>query len=99
MSVSVAVLGSAALGMALGFVLVTFTRRELAASVVRADTSDQVFPSDDQSPPRIVHSHWVVLAAVSGLLPAYVFSRVGWSPNAIHPSCCSSASSSSPTAI
>jgi leader peptidase (prepilin peptidase)/N-methyltransferase len=85
MSVSVAVLGGAALGIAVGFVLVPFTGRELAASVVRADASDHVIGPDDQSPPRIVRSHWVVLAAVSGLLPAYVLSRVGWSPNAIPP--------------
>ena len=85
MSMSVTVLSGAALGMAIGLALVPFTRRELAASVVRATASDHVGAPDDQGPLLITPVHWVVLAAVSGLLPAYVFSRVGWSPNAIPP--------------
>ncbi len=85
MSTSVTVLSGAALGMAIGLALVPFTRRELAASVVRATASDHVGAPDDQAPLLITPVHWVVLAAVSGLLPAYVFSRVGWSPNAIPP--------------
>ncbi len=39
----------------------------------------------DQSAPQISRSQWIALAAVSGLLPAYVLYRVGWSPNAIPP--------------
>ncbi len=85
MSASATVLGGAALGMAIGFVLVPFTRRELAASVFRANASDDVVTPGHQSPPLIAPGHWVVLAAVSGLLPAYVFSRVGWSPAVIPP--------------
>ena len=36
-------------------------------------------------PPRVTTRHWLALAAVSGLLPAYVLHQVGWSPNALPP--------------
>lgn len=85
MSAPVTLLAGAALGMAIGSVLVPLTRRELAASVARASTGDEIAVATDLGPPRIAWRHWVVLAIVSGLLPAYVLHRVGWSPNAVPP--------------
>ena len=63
------------------------TRRELAAAVTRSSFHAGELPgaAHDNAPPRVARGHWVALAAVSGLLPAYVFFRVGWSPNAIPP--------------
>jgi leader peptidase (prepilin peptidase)/N-methyltransferase len=84
-SAPIALLGGAALGMAAGSILVPFTKRELAASVVRSNSGDQFNPPVDPSPPRISRGHWIALGAVSGLLPAYVLYRVGWSPNAVPP--------------
>jgi leader peptidase (prepilin peptidase)/N-methyltransferase len=77
----------AALGMAAGSLLVPVTRRELAAAVHRSSrsTTDTSVAVDDHAPPRIRRSHWLVLAALSGLLPAYVLHQVGWSPNAVPP--------------
>jgi leader peptidase (prepilin peptidase)/N-methyltransferase len=84
-SAPVALLGGAALGTVIGSVLVPLTRRELAASVVRAAAADEPASTLNCAPPRIGRSQWIALAAVSGLLPAYVLSRVGWSPNAVPP--------------
>jgi leader peptidase (prepilin peptidase) / N-methyltransferase len=78
-------LAGAALGMAAGSLLVPLTRHELAASIVRAGPPSELAPALDQSPPRISAAQRVALTAVSGLLPAYVLYRVGWSPNAIPP--------------
>ena len=78
-------LAGAALGIAAGSLLVPLTRRELAASVVRAAPPSELALPLDQSAPPISRSQWIALAAVSGLLPAYVLYRVGWSPNAIPP--------------
>jgi leader peptidase (prepilin peptidase) / N-methyltransferase len=77
----------AALGMAAGSLLVPLTRRELAAAVTRSHSlSESVsITTADQAPPRITRGHWLALAVVSGLLPAYVLHRVGWSPNAVPP--------------
>ena len=70
--------------MILGSLLVPLTRRALEASVLRAAATDEV-ASLDHAAPRIGRAQWIALAAVSGLLPAYVLSRVGWSPNAVPP--------------
>ncbi len=85
MSMPVTLLGGAALGMAAGSLLVPLTRRELAASVARSSPGDAPVATAQLSAPRIVRGHWVALAVVSGLLPAYVLHRVGWSPNALPP--------------
>ena len=85
MNSAATVLAGAALGMALGSLLVPITRRALAASVLRVAPGDEHPGSDVQSPPRIGRGPWIVLAAASGLLPAYVFSRVGWSLAALPP--------------
>jgi leader peptidase (prepilin peptidase) / N-methyltransferase len=85
MSLPVTLLGGAVLGMAVGSLLVPLTRRELAASVARSAAGDAPVESIDLSAPRITRGHWFALAAVSGLLPAYVLHRVGWSPNAVTP--------------
>jgi len=83
-SASLTLLAGAALGMAAGSVLVPLTRRELAAAVARASGEAPVAPAGHAAP-RVTWGHWVALAAVSGLLPAYVLHRVGWSVIAVPP--------------
>jgi leader peptidase (prepilin peptidase) / N-methyltransferase len=63
------------------------TRRELAAAVHRSagPTADASVSIESDDPPHIASRHWLVLAAISGLLPAYVLHQVGWSPNALPP--------------
>jgi leader peptidase (prepilin peptidase) / N-methyltransferase len=85
MSAPVTLLAGAAFGVAAASLLAPLTRRELAASVARSTPGDEPTSSLEQSPPRISHAQPVVLAAVSGLLLAYVLYRVGWSLNAIPP--------------
>jgi leader peptidase (prepilin peptidase)/N-methyltransferase len=71
--------------MAAGSLLVPLTRRELGAAVARSSSGDTPLAMTDRSAPRIARGHWVALAVVSGLLPAYVLYRAGWSPNTIPP--------------
>jgi leader peptidase (prepilin peptidase)/N-methyltransferase len=71
--------------MAAGSLLVPLTRRELAASVARSSPELAPTPVPVATAPRIPASHWVALAAASGLLPAYVLHRVGWSIIALPP--------------
>jgi len=92
MSAPLTVLGGAAIGMAAGSLIVPFTRRSLAASVARASVSEPATSSapavealDAVEPPRITTRQWALLAVVSGLLPAYVLHKVGWSIIALPP--------------
>ena len=85
MSASVTLLGGAALGVAAGSLLVPFTRRELAASMARSSPGETAVTSTAVTAPRITTGQWVALAAASGLLPAYVLHRVGWSIIALPP--------------
>jgi leader peptidase (prepilin peptidase)/N-methyltransferase len=92
MSAPLAVIGGAAIGMAAGSLIVPFTRRSLAASVARASLADPATPATPASanadvgdPPRITARQWALLAVVSGLLPAYVLHKVGWSIIAFPP--------------
>ena len=91
MSAPLTLLGGAALGMAAGSLLVPLTRRELAASVARSlrsssgSTSGAAPVATAEAAPRIGTGHWIALAAASGLLPAYVLHRVGWSIIALPP--------------
>jgi len=85
MSAPITLLAGAVVGLAAGSLLVPLTRRELAASVVRATATDEEASTLDHAPPGIGRSQWIALAAVSGFLPAYVLFRVGWSPNAVPP--------------
>ncbi|MFZ0249400.1 MAG: prepilin peptidase [Acidimicrobiales bacterium] len=85
MSAPVTLLGGAVLGMAIGSLLVPLTRRELAASVVRAAQAEESATLLDRSAPQISGWQWSSLAVASGVLPAYVLHRVGWSPNALPP--------------
>jgi Type IV leader peptidase family len=64
------------------------------ASVAASATASQVADSSDvvvtvadadAAEIRVDRGHWLVLTAVSGLLPAYVLARVGWSANALPP--------------
>ena len=84
MSAPLTLLGGAALGMAAGSLLVPLTRRELAASVARSSSSSASVATTEAAP-RVSTGHWVALAAASGLLPAYVLHRVGWSIIALPP--------------
>jgi leader peptidase (prepilin peptidase) / N-methyltransferase len=77
-------LTGAALGMALGSLLVPLTRRELAASIARS-TPESGLQLVDRSALRITRWQWSALAAVSGALPAIVLNRVGWSTTAVPP--------------
>jgi len=87
MSAPITLLAGAAVGMAAGSLLVPLTRRELAAAVHRSGALSEAVSEtvDEDGPPPVAWGHWVALAVVSGLLPAYVLHRVGWSPNALPP--------------
>jgi leader peptidase (prepilin peptidase) / N-methyltransferase len=85
MSTPVTLLAGAALGIAIGSALVPLTRHALAASVARASTSETHSSATEPAPLRTTWLHWVAVAIFSGLLPAYVLYRVGWSPNAVPP--------------
>lgn len=93
MSTPLAVLGGAAIGMVAGSLIVPFTRRSLAASVARASTAADptaatvpaIATADAVDPPRITTRQWALLAVLSGLLPAFVLHKVGWSITALPP--------------
>jgi leader peptidase (prepilin peptidase) / N-methyltransferase len=85
MPIAMLLLG-ATLGIAAGSLLVPLTRRSLASAVQRSaslTTGPSLVAESDS--PQITSRQWLTLAAVSGLLPAYVLHRVGWSPNALPP--------------
>jgi leader peptidase (prepilin peptidase)/N-methyltransferase len=88
-SAPVTLLGGAAIGMALGALLVPFTRRELAASVARAavagDSPDTIARAHRPAPLPVSTADRIALVVASGLLPAYVLHRVGWSIIALPP--------------
>jgi leader peptidase (prepilin peptidase)/N-methyltransferase len=77
----------AMLGIAAGSLLVPVTRRSLAAAVQRSASisTDASVAAERDDQPQISSRHWLTLAAISGLLPAYVLHQVGWSPNALPP--------------
>ena len=77
----------AMLGIAAGSLLVPVTRRSLAAAVQRSAslTTDASFPTERDDSPQITPRHWLTVAAISGLLPAYVLHQAGWSPNTLPP--------------
>ncbi len=87
MSSAITLFGGAALGVVADLLLVPLTRRELAAAVTRSNaTVAEPSSSAVESPStQIDWSHSVALAAVSGVLLAYVLERVGWSFNAMPP--------------
>lgn len=90
MTTPITLLGGAALGVIAGSLLVPLTRRELAASVARSHASEDATQTAAATGPisgetRVSMGQWVVLAVVSGLLPAYVLHRVGWSVIALPP--------------
>ncbi len=84
MSASLPLLAGALLGLTAGSLLVPVTRRELAAALGRAANSVDECEVGPAAPAMPVW-HWLALALVSGLLPAYVLHRVGWSFNALPP--------------
>lgn len=87
MSATVTLLGGALLGATAALMLVPLTRRELAAAVTRSNATVETSSSAaaEQPAARIAWSDSVVLAALSGLLLAYVLNRVGWTFNALPP--------------
>lgn len=85
MSPPITLFAGAALGMAFGSLLVPLTRRELAASLARANLIDEAVRLPERSAPRINGWWRVALTAISGLLPAIVLFRAGWSPIALPP--------------
>ena len=85
MSAPVIFLADAVLGLAVGSLLVPLTRRELATSTVRAAPPGEPLRALDELARGQPPAQRIALAAVSGLLPAYVLYRVGWALNAIPP--------------
>lgn len=86
MSASLPLVAGALVGVAAGSLLVPVTRRELAAAVVRTTTkADEQALVNGIASPRLTAWQWALLALISGLLPAYVLHRVGWSLNALPP--------------
>ncbi len=86
MSSTITILGGAALGIAAGALLVPLTRRELAGAIARSSSdSEEVVGAGVAQPARMPAWHWAALGAFSGLLPAYVLHKVGWSIIAFPP--------------
>jgi leader peptidase (prepilin peptidase)/N-methyltransferase len=88
MSTPLTLLGGAVLGAAAGMALVPLTRRQLAASVARssAATSEETREvAVAVGAPAVSTTQRVVLALASGLLPAYVLYKTGWSLVALPP--------------
>jgi leader peptidase (prepilin peptidase) / N-methyltransferase len=73
MTIHLALVGGAMVGLATGAVLLPVTRRELAAAMARSDVT---VPSPELT---VRPWHRVALIAASGLLPAIVLARAGWS--------------------
>jgi leader peptidase (prepilin peptidase) / N-methyltransferase len=74
-------------GFAVGALLVPLTRRELAAAVSRSFETTGIpggLP-DALSPPGTTPAQFITLTLVSGVLPASVLYRAGWSFNAVPP--------------
>jgi len=84
---TITLLSGALLGAAAALLLVPLTRRELAAAVTRSNDTVEESPSTAVEPPaaQIAWGHSAALAALSGVLLAYVLKRVGWSFNALPP--------------
>lgn len=57
----------------------------LAGAGASTTTPAPTITSPPESPPQITPRHWALLAVVSGLLPAYVLHKVGWSIIAVPP--------------
>jgi len=87
MTPNITLLLGAMLGIAAGSLLVPVTRRELAAAVHRSAglTAETPVSVESDDAPHITSHQWLALAVASGLFPAYVLHRVGWSPNALPP--------------
>lgn len=74
------------LGFVAGSLLVPLTRRELAAAESRSSMTESAGEASDALIPlRITTGHFITVALVSGVLPAYVLHRAGWSFNAVPP--------------
>jgi leader peptidase (prepilin peptidase)/N-methyltransferase len=88
MSTPLTLLGGAVLGAAAGMALVPLTRRQLAASVARSSAASSGETGEvvvAVGTPAVSTTQRVVLALASGLLPAYVLYKTGWSLVALPP--------------
>ncbi len=94
MSTTVALIVGASFGIAAGSLLVPLTRRELTASLARAAAGQvpgteavgaAAGPLVEVDAPRIGRRQWLALAAASGVIPALILYRVGWSLLALPP--------------
>lgn len=101
MNPALALVLGATLGMAAGALLIPLTRRELTASLVRAaageaqageaaaaasspaDTSE--IDAAEIEAPHMGRRQWLAIAVASGVVPAFILYRVGWSPIALPP--------------
>jgi leader peptidase (prepilin peptidase)/N-methyltransferase len=79
--------GGAAIGMAVGALLVPFTRRQLAASVARSARAESPAGVENTEGFAVPVATWhrIALVAASGLIPGYVLHQVGWSLIALPP--------------
>lgn len=84
MSSHLALLAGAAIGTAAGAAFLPLTRRQLAGAIDRARSRPDVSAAPEALA-QVATRHWLALVATSGLLPALVLYRVGWSFNAIPP--------------
>jgi leader peptidase (prepilin peptidase)/N-methyltransferase len=93
MSPTLALVVGATIGMAAGALLIPVTRRELTASLLRAEAgpadggTSVAAPLDaaDVDAPHIGRRQWLAITVASGVLPALILYRVGWSPMAVPP--------------
>ena len=87
MSAPMTLVGGAAIGMAVGALLVPFTRRQLAASVARSAGAESPAGTESTEGFAIPVATWhrIALVAASGLIPGYVLHQVGWSLIALPP--------------
>ncbi|HEY4000253.1 MAG TPA: hypothetical protein VGO93_15370 [Candidatus Xenobia bacterium] len=79
MSFDLALVGGAVVGLAAGALLLPVTQRELAAAIGRS--------AETPPPPELTVRRWhrIALVVLSGLLPAAVLARAGWSVVALPP--------------
>jgi leader peptidase (prepilin peptidase) / N-methyltransferase len=79
MSAGLALVGGAAVGMAIAAILIPATRRELAAALTRANGGTSLPQT------AVVPGHQAALILISGIIPGIVLFRGGWSLAALPP--------------
>jgi leader peptidase (prepilin peptidase)/N-methyltransferase len=79
MNADLALIGGVTVGMAIGALLIPATRRELAASLARANGGISI------PRPAVVRWHQAALILISGAIPGIVLFRGGWSIDSLPP--------------